>query len=123
MPTDAPVEDRIMENVIATLLAITAGTEYYSTTERVHAMQGNPLTLVEMPAAIVQHMSLQERYGSVDQVECDLRLAIALVMQKDEGGEWQKDIRRLATDAKRALRADFGRGTFGGSQNAFDTYI
>lgn len=123
MPADDTVEDRIFANVLSTLLTIAAGTDYYTTIQRVHEMRGNPVQLAELPAAIVQHMGCPESYGAIDQVECNLRLAIGLVMPKDESGAWQKNIRQFATDAKRALRADFGRGTFAGSQNAFDTYI
>src|SRR5690349_12985896 len=123
MPADETVENRIVANVLTTLAAIVAGATFYTTVERVHEMRGNPFICKELPCAIVQHMGCPEKYGAIDQVECNLQLAIALVMKKDDSGEWARNIRRFADDAKRALRADYGRGTFAGNANAFDTYI
>jgi hypothetical protein len=123
MPAAETVQDRIIANVVSTLLAIAAGADYYTTVLRVYEMKGNPLQSPEMPCAIVQHMGCSEQYGSIDLVECNLKLTIGLVMAKDESDAWQKNIRRFAEDAKVALRADFGRGTYASSQNAFDTYI
>jgi hypothetical protein len=123
MPANDTVHDRIVANIVATLAAVTAGTDFYTSVKRVYEMNGDPLSSPEMPCALVQHMGIEEHYGSIDQVECNLRLAVGLCMTKDDStGTWQRDVRRLAEDAKKALRADFGRGTFSGSQNAFDTY-
>jgi hypothetical protein len=122
-PANETVQDRIIANVLTTLAAIAGGSTYYTTVARVYEMKGNPLQSPEMPCAIVQHMGLDEKYGSIDTIDCNLRLAVALCMPKDESGHWQQLIRQLAEDAKRALRDDFGRGTFAGMQNAFDTYV
>lgn len=123
MPSAETVEERIFANVVATLLTIAAGSTYYTTIARVHEMKGNPFTVPELPCAIVAHMGCQESYGAIDQIECSLKLAIGLVIKKDESGSWQRDIRRFATDASVALRADYGRGSFNSNANAFDTYV
>jgi hypothetical protein len=123
MPADSTVQDRIIADVLSTLAAIVAGATFYTTVACVYEMKGNPLQSPEMPCAIVQHMGCDEKYGAIDSIECNLRLAIGLVMSKDESVHWQQLIRQLASDAKVALRADFGRGSFGGSSNAFDTFI
>lgn len=123
MPAVDTVHDRIIANVLATLAAITAGDSYYTTIAQVHEMKGNALLLPEMPAAIVQHMGCPESYGAIDVIECNLKLAIALVMNRDDSGHWQQQIRQFAEDAKRALREDFNRGQYGGTSNAFDTYV
>jgi len=124
MPANDTVHDRIVANVVSTLAAIVAGATYYTTVVRVYEMRGNPLASPQMPCALVQHMGTQEDYGAIDQVEVNLRLAIGLCMTKDDStGTWARDVRRFAEDVKAALRTDFGRGTFGGTANAFDTYI
>lgn len=124
MPANDTVHDRIMANVVSTLAAITAGPTYYTTVARVYEMTGNPLKQPQMPCAMVHHMGTDERYGAIDQVEVNLRLAIGLCMTHDDStGNWQRDVRRFAEDVKAALRTDYGRGTFGGIANAFDTYI
>jgi hypothetical protein len=123
MPADDTVHDRIMANVIASLATIVAGASFYTTVSRVHEMKGNAFACLEMPAVIVSHLGCDEKYGAIDQVECNLKLAVSLVMKHDESGNWQRDIRRFAEDAKKLLRTDFGRGTFAGNANAFDTYI
>jgi hypothetical protein len=120
---DGTVHDRIIANVQTTLAAIAAGSTFWTTVAYAPLMSGNPLTNPIMPCAIVNHMGVDEDYGAIDQIECNLKLAIICALAKNEGGDWQADIRHFAEDVARALRIDFGRGTLSGNANAFDTYI
>jgi len=122
MPPGDTVEERILANVVTTLAAIATGTDFYTTVSRVHRMEGNVLDLPERPAVVVLHDDTGQKYGSIDQVECRLKLTLSLVMNR-EPSSWSQDIARFVTDVVKALRTDCGRGTASGSSNAFDTYI
>lgn len=121
MPGDT-VEERILADLITTLAAIAAGSDFYTSVARVHRMEGNVLDLPERPAIVVLHDETAQKYGSIDQVECRLKLTLSLVLNR-EPASWSQDIARFVTDVTKALRVDCGRGTFSGYANAFDTYI
>lgn len=121
MPADETVEERILADVLTTLAAIAAGADYYTDVERVYRMTGNAIANVERPSVTVLHEDTKDKYGSVDQLEQRLFLTLSLGMDKTDNSA--RDMARFVADVKKALRADYGRGTHNGSANAFDTHI
>lgn len=115
------VEERIAADLKTTLAAVSIANGFSVDVRRVYEMEGSVLTNIEVPCITLLDRGIKEHYGSHDQVECRQSFTLALNMERSSG--WQRRMRLFANDLKRALRVDCGRGTAGGSANAFDTHI
>jgi hypothetical protein len=123
MPTNEPVEQRILDNVRTTLAAIVAGTDYYTSVRRVHDMENHPLQVNEFPAVLVSYVGCEKDLGECNgHVKCDLRLDVYVVNRKSTA-TWRRDIERFAADVDKALTSTWTRGELDSQANAFDTLI
>lgn len=123
MPTNEPVEQRILDNVRTTCAAIAAGTDFYTSVRRVHDMEGLPLAVTEFPAVLVSYEGCESDLGECNgHVKCDLNLNIYVVNRKSPA-TWRRDIERFAADVNKALTSTWTRGELDGQANAFDTLI
>lgn len=119
-------EAMIVEEVIATLGAITTANDAFNTTvTRVYEMYGNVMELTERPCIVVVPMMSPRSHDCPNGLErIDLKLSIAVVMDIEPEGPlttnapWHEPIRLFANDVEKALRADLKR-----SSRAIDTII
>lgn len=126
-PTNETVEDRIIENVRATLAAISpqsTAESYWTTVKRVHVRDIEPLLAAvgEVPAVVVIYEACVPADGPTGVLAQDLQLQLHLCLSK-ANSNWKRDLSRFAADVKRALLLDAGRGTLDDQPNAFDTTV
>lgn len=113
----ASVEERILDNVIETLRGISEGDTYHTDVRRVYLMTSNVMEVPEMPAIIVVPMASPEAYRDACGVTVHMKMALVCGIEAQPGSgdpedptPWARDVRRLAVDARRALRVDHTRG-------------
>lgn len=127
-PTSETVEERIVQNVVATLQAISPTnptTEYWTTVKRVFRQDRDPQTVVqgETPAVAMLYESSTPYYDFVGVINYDLTLQLYLCMAKASETNWARDLGRFKADVQRALRLDPRRGTHNDDANAFDSHV
>lgn len=110
------IEEKIIQDILTDLTAITAGSLYYSTVARVYRMTGAAIDRPELPAIIILHDGTTKDYSRLGMVISHLNLKVVCATRFDDG--WQTTIANLMTDVEKVLTSDYTR-----AGNAFDTWI
>lgn len=116
------VEERILQDVVATVQTVTIANGYDLDVKLVQR-QGQDLEVIRSwPAVVVAHDGTQySRGGPFTQIGT-LNLAIVYAL-KNEGDDWPTKVAEFRDNIIRALNSDTQRGTYSGNANARRTDI
>lgn len=115
MVAGATVLERIIDDVMTVLAAITAGATFNKTMAFTRRQSYDPKTVQDWPAAIVIHQGMAAG-GSGGEGEFQgvvtrhLRLLVYGCVLANQDPDWPQELNLLAGDIEIALRADHQRG-------------
>jgi len=117
-PTDAPVRKLILDDVVSTLEAVTAGGTYRSSIEKVRIIGRNVLEQVDYPCVLIAPpaQTMSDRVHPL--ITAKLTIQCSGAVEDGDDDEAMAAAYDLIEDIKLALTSDITRGGY-----ALDTHI
>lgn len=110
-PSGTPLKEQIVDDLVTTLQAISAGDDYYTTVEQVIRIDGGPMELKMFPAvAVLPSKTEYDREGSHGTTTIRAFLYVQLSLFIRSRTDAADKIERFVRDVHKAVIADRTRG-------------
>lgn len=127
VPTNDPVEVRVIEDIQTSLQAISKThptAQFFNDIQAVQVFDTNPADTagLPLPCLVLVHEGTTHEWADVTGL-CENTMTLAVFCLVEKQSTWRRDVARLASDVRRALQLDHQRGAVDGQPNAFDTTV